>query len=90
METWQPSLPNSIAIARPSPVAPPVTIATFPRHPFLIGCGSGSSSVPALPSGASYSHDGRWPKPKDGKGMDHESTARSGGGQDRNYVKSER
>src|SRR5918995_4275134 len=81
--TLQPSFPNPIPTARPSPVAPPVTTATFPFHPLRIGCGSGSSSVAPLASGASYSHDGRWPKPKDGKGMDHEGTARPRGGQDR-------
>ena len=29
--TWQPSRPNSMAMLRPSPVAPPVTMATLPR-----------------------------------------------------------
>ena len=35
--TWQPSLPNSIAMCRPRPVAPPVTIATLPRQPLRDG-----------------------------------------------------
>src|SRR5687768_3976140 len=80
--TLHPSFPNSITTARPSPVAPPVTTATFPLHPLRTGCGSGSSSTAPLASGASYSHDGRWPKPKDGKGMESEGTARPGGGQE--------
>src|SRR5436190_22212579 len=72
--TWQPSFPNSIEMWRPRPVAPPVTMATFPRQPLLIGCGRGSSSTAPLDSGASYSHEGRWPKPKDGNGMELEGT----------------
>src|SRR6185503_15783874 len=68
--TLQPSLPNSIAIDRPRPVAPPVTITTLPRQPLATGCARGSSSTVPLASGDSYSHDGRWPNPKDGKGID--------------------
>ena len=69
--TLQPSLPNSIAIVRPSPVAPPVTMATLPVPPFRRPAAArGSSSTVPLASGASYSHEGRWPNPKDGKGID--------------------
>jgi carbon starvation protein len=70
-----------MAICRPNPVAPPVTIATLPRHPLPIGNGRGSSSAVPLASGASYSHEGRWPKPKGGDGMKTEGTGRSGAGQ---------
>src|SRR4051812_45210487 len=66
-----------MAMCRPSPVAPPVTMATLPRQPLLIGCGRGSSSAVPLASGASYSHEGRWPKPKDGNGMKSEGTGRN-------------
>src|SRR5262249_43918630 len=55
---------------RPRPVAPPVTITTLPCHPFVTGWARGSSSTVPLVSGASNSHDGRWPNPKDGKGID--------------------
>ena len=40
--TWQPSLPNSMAMWRPRPVAPPVTIATLPRQP----CGRAAAAAP--------------------------------------------
>src|SRR3954454_14503469 len=83
--TLQPSLPNSIAIVRPSPVAPPVTITTFPCHPLVMGWARGSSSTVPLASGDSYSHDGRWPNPKDDKGIDwlrYEAAGGRGRGKD--------
>src|SRR3990167_1606022 len=58
--TLQPSRPNSRAIARPSPVAPPVTTAVLPRYPsgmMLTGCGA----VAAPERWASGPKDG-WPE----------------------------
>src|SRR3954469_19548660 len=89
--TLQPSLPNSMAILRPSPVAPPVTITTLTCRPLVTGWAWGSSSTVPLASGDSYSHDGRWPNPKDGKGIDwlrYEAAGGRGRGKDdgRNVV----
>jgi len=50
--TLQPIRPNSRATARPSPVAPPVTIATLPRNPSgTMALGSGCSSTAPAPDG---------------------------------------
>src|ERR1700693_5256603 len=71
-------------MARPRPVAPPLTRATFPWKPSAMGCGcSFSATAPAL--SASSSQEGRCPYPKNGDGMERrrygptEGRARSAG-----------
>src|SRR5689334_1696111 len=57
----QPSLPNSIATVRPSPVAPPLMMTTFPVNPpCATSCAWGCSSTAPAPAGraAARRHEG--------------------------------
>src|SRR5579864_2761475 len=79
--TLAPRRPNSIAIVRPSPVAPPVTTATRPCPVSAIGAAAGSGSVdgPAVDDGAEAIHGSCRP-PKE-RGIVSEATGRPGGEQ---------
>src|SRR5438874_12727403 len=55
MATATPRWANSSAVARPSPVAPPVTIATRPWSVSASSCGWGRSCAAGAPMGAASS-----------------------------------
>jgi hypothetical protein len=58
-------------MARPNPVAPPVTTATLPGKSGPIACGFGSGSIRAEPDGRDGrgSQSGRSPGPEYGLGL---------------------
>src|ERR1019366_4779577 len=78
--TLHPARPNSRAMVRPSPVAPPVTIATRAVEPCFPETGFGSVNVAGAADAAAPAIHGSG-RPPCAKGIDSEATGRIGGEQ---------